>query len=335
VKLTALSVVVVCLSLQTGTAVPLAASEVDDSATIYFYRGAALTNAPASAVIDDDVVCSVRPEMFCVVEVRPGKHGVGQGGFQENITVEPGHEYYSTFKPIHIIPWEIDPGWRLVPSERGQKEIRGLKREEIVVPPGVFPRNNYNYAHLETIQLRLGERVEMSFVYSYTNESASDCVLTDSSATLVEEKYNGEWVKSSDYHLKYPLVAPAGKRVLLIMSVSSDYWGPLRKGEEPSRQTIASFLKEKDRTNQFFVFDPSNRMKVRFLVSTDAFILSSNKAFEIVGHFPEYFAVRPERKACFEALGASESSSQTGGSKRSSGDWTGCLIDGDTPRGLM
>ena len=66
-KLIALSVVVVCLSLQIGTAEPIIASEVDNSALIYFYRGIALTNHPASVFIDDDEVCSVRPQMFCVV----------------------------------------------------------------------------------------------------------------------------------------------------------------------------------------------------------------------------------------------------------------------------
>jgi hypothetical protein len=260
------------------------AVNLNESAVIYFYRQSALTNHPASVFIDDDEVCSVHPEMFCVVEVRPGKHGVAQFSTaysQVQIAIEPGLEYYSTFKPINILPLENNPGWRLVPSERGQKEILGLKREEIAVPAGVFPRDEF--AHFETIQVRFGDRVETTFVYSYTNRSASDYVLKDGlSATLVEEN-QGDWMKSPDFRLNYPLIAPAGKRVLLMLSVSYEYSAPLKKGEQPNPQEIASFLKEKDTTrdhHRFFVFDTSNRMKVHFVVRWEP------KA-EIVGNFPE------------------------------------------------
>jgi len=323
-KPTALSVVVVCLSLQTVTAKPIPPSEVDESAVIYFYRGIALTNHPTSVFIDDDEVCSIRPQMFCVVKVRPGKHGVAQFSknayTQKEVSVEPGREYYFNFRPNNLLLIE-DPGWKLVPPESGQKEIRGLRQEEIVVPPGVFPKGILGLgdaAHFETILVRLADRVEASFVYSYTNGSASDYVIQDGlTATLVEVKGWGEWSRNPDYRLNYPLIAPAGKKVLLTLSVNYDYAAPLKKGEEPTPQKLASFLK--DRTSNlysFFVFDPSNRMKVRFFAGWKP------KADEVFGHFPQFFThVGPKRRPCFSAIYAT---GPVGDSSKEA--WKACLI---------
>ena len=307
-KLTALSVVVVCLSLQAGTAVPLAASEVDDSAVIYFYRGIALTNHPASVYIDEDEVCSVRPNMFCAVHVKPGNHGFAQFpkvadlGKQESVFIEPGREYYFAFKPNNATPWICilmastceDSGWRLVPPERGKKEIRGLKQEEIVVPPGVFSPLG-DTAHFETILVRLGDRVETSFIYSAADYGVKD----GQSATLVEVKNWGDWSRNPDYHLNYPVTAPVSGKVLLILSVSYDYAAPLKKGEEPTPEEVASFLRAKmSSLYYFFVFDPSNGMKVNFFPG-----LGKPKADEVFGHFPQYFThIGPERRPCFSAI---------------------------------
>src|SRR5262249_19144210 len=264
-KLTALSVVVVCLSLQAVTAKPIPASEIEVTAVIYFYRGIALTNHPASVYIDEDEVCSVHPKMFCVVDVKPGNHGFAQfskrseSGKQESVFIEPGREYYFAFKPNNFVPLACGlmngycevSGWRLVLPESGKKEIRGLKQEEIVVPPGVF--SGTDRAHFETILVRLGDRVETSFVFS-----ASDYGVKDrQSATLVEVKGWGDWIRNTKYHFNYPVTAPVRGNVLLTLSVSYDYAAPLKKGEEPTPEKLASFLRTKTSSlYYFFVFNP-------------------------------------------------------------------------------
>jgi hypothetical protein len=325
-KLTALSVVVVCLSLQTFTAKPILASEVDDSAVIYFYRGIALTNHPASVYIDEDNVCSVRPKMFCAVDVKPGNHGFAQFpknadlGIQEKVSIEPGREYFFAFKPNNAIPLGCalmaayceDSGWRLVPPERGKKEIRGLKQEEIVVPPGVFSATDT--AHFETILVRLGDRVETSFIYSTSEYGVKD----GQSATLVEVKSWGDWTRNPDYHLNYPVTAPVRGTVLLTLSVSYDYAAPLKKGEEPTPEKVASFLRAKiSNLYYFFVFDPSNRMMVSFFPG-----FGEPKADEVFGHFPRYFtSIGPERRRCFSAIYATGT---VGDSSEEA--WKACLL---------
>jgi len=80
------------------------------------------------------------------------------------------------------------------------------------------------------------------------------------------------------------VTAPVGKKVLLTLLVSYDYSAALRKGEEPSPQKLASFVK--DRTSslyRFFLFDPSSRMKVNFNAGWKP------KSSEVVGHSPEFF----------------------------------------------
>ena len=323
-KLIALSVVVVCLSLQIGTAEPITSSEVDNSALIYFYRGIALTNHPASVFIDDDEVCSVRPQMFCVVGVRPGKHGIAQfstaADSQESVSVKAGSEYYFSFKPDNVKPWLCaffaatceDPGWRNVSSERGQKEIQGLKQEEIVVPPGVFSKTDF--ANFESILVRLGDRVETSFIYS----AASYSIENRRSATLVEVKSWGDWTRNPDYHLSYPLTAPARGKVLLTLSVNYDYAAPLKRGQHPTPEELASFLHAKiSSLYYFFVYDPSSGTKVNFFAG-----LGKPKADEVFGHFPQYFThVGPERRSCFSTIDAARLAGDS-----SDEAWKACLI---------
>ena len=317
---------------------PQAQPKTSDKATIYFYRKGAVTKNPATAFVDDEQVCSVRPKMFCAVEVMPGEHGAGQfsknASQQEKVTVEPSHHYYFSFKPDNVTPWVCamlvgsceDPGWRLVPPERGQKEIESLRQEEIVVPPGIFSRGLFGLgdtAHFETILVRFGDRIEMFIVYSYTNTSQADYVLNDGqSATLVEVKGNGEWVKNPDYHFEYPVTSPAGRKVLLTLMVSYEYSTALRKGEEPSPQKLATFVK--DRTSslyRFFLFDPSSRMKVNFFAGWKP------KSSEVVGHFPEYFTnIEPGRKSCFSHLKGPGENGLTGDSRAEADSWKTCLI---------
>jgi len=311
---------------------------LQDKATIYFYRKGAITRNPASAFVDDEQVCSVHSQMFCAVEVKRGEHGAAQfsknASQQEKVTIESGQEYYFSFKPDNVTPWVCallagsceDPGWRLVPPDRGQKEIQDLKREEIVVPPGIFSKGVIglgDQAHFETIQVSLRDRVDMSIVYSYTNMSESDYVVNyGESATLVEVKASGEWAKNPDYRLKYPVTAPVGKKVLLTLLVSYDYSAALRKGEEPSPQKLASFVK--DRTSslyRFFLFDPSSRMKVNFNAGWKP------KSSEVVGHSPEFFTnIGPERKSCFSQLKGLGENGPNGDPGAEAEGWKACLI---------
>jgi len=225
-----------------------------------------------------------------------------------------------------------DPGWRSVPPERGQKEIRSLKQEEIVVPPGVFPKGSFgldNFALFETIRVRLSDRVETSLVYSYANDSTSDYILKDAaSATLVEVKEWGDWIRNPDYRIDYPVLAPAGKTVLLMLSASYDYSGPLKKGEEPTPQEIAAFLRDRaGNLYRFFMFDPLSLMKVSFSPG------EKPNALEIFGHFPEYFThIGPKRRACFSML---DTIGIRGSAGDATGDWKTCLIGADGRRLLQ
>jgi hypothetical protein len=304
------------------------------AAFVYLYRHDAITSHPAAGFVDLDQVCSVHPEMFCVVEIEPGEHGIGQfsgpvGGGQKLLMLEGGKDYFFSFKPNNAADWGCamlagscpDVGWRLMPEEVGRREIEGMKREEITVTPRLLARHGYfanDLGKFESIAVHLGDRVTVSFLYSLENRTGADYRMPDaSSALLVRVSKLDDWRKDSELHLESPPNLPAGGKALLALTRVYDYSDVLSKGVEPTPKAIAAFLRERTRDLQmFFIVDPQSGRQMFFLNS------SKLKDSEVLGRHPEYYTdLNRERKSCLAKYFAAIKTEPPDGAK----SWPACI----------
>jgi len=302
------------------------------AAIVYFYRHRAATSNPAAATVDLDQVCSVHPEMFCVVEIEPGEHRVGQGDpvgrGQKLLMLERGKDYFFSFKPNNVADWGCamlagscpDVGWRMMPEEVGLREIEGMKREEVTVTPRLLAHHGYfanDVGKFESIAVHLGDRVTVSFLYSLENRTGADYRMPDtSSALLVRVSNRDDWTKDSELHLEAPPNIPVGSTALLALTGSYDYSDLLSKGQEPTSKAITAFLRERTRDLQkFFIVDPLTGHQIFFFNS------SKLKDVEVLGRHPEYYTdLNRKRKSCLAKYFTETESSD--GAK----SWPACFV---------
>jgi len=313
-------------------------------AKIYFYRKEALLPWAETAFIDEFEVCRVTPEKFCVVVVKSGGHGIGQTpstsqdvSGQRRYTIDSELEYYFAFAPNR---WAelgcgllggscIDSGWKPIPVERGREEIKNLKQEEIAVspgPPNSLPRRSlFGYvADFETIGLRLGDRVEASFIYALTNYADPEYRLPEeSSALLVTQTKVGGWARNEQYHVQYPrpLSVPKGQTIRLTISAAYEYSEKLRKGEEPNPGKITAFLRQKiDGVDGFLLFDVNRRFDM-FLPGGWRF-----KTSEVYARPPQFFSdIRPELRSCLEKIDIIDQAALPGSAGDKAEQWNTCF----------
>jgi hypothetical protein len=308
------------------------------AAIVYLYRHQALTPHPASAFVDLDQVCSVHPEMFCVVEIEPGEHGIGQfagpvGGGQNQLRLEAGKEYFFSFKPNNAADWGCailagaceDAGWRPMPEEVGRHEIQGLKREDVTVTPRLLARHGYfanEHGHFESIAIHLADRVTVTFLYSLESPNGGNPSVPDmSSALLVRVSNWDEWSTDSGFRIHVPSNVLPGHKVLLAITGEYNYSDPLSKGVEASPKAIIAFLRDQTRDlHMFFVVDPPSGRQIFFLNS------SKLKDSEVLGHYPYYYTdVRSERKSCLARYFDATKDESPGEAK----DWPYCFGSSD------
>jgi hypothetical protein len=308
------------------------------AAIVYLYRHRAITSHPASAFVDLDQVCSVHPEMFCVVEIEPGEHGIGQfvgpvGGGQNHLKLEAGKEYFFSFKPNNVADWGCamlagscpDAGWRPMPEGVGRREIQGLKREEVTVTPRLLARHGYfanELGQFESIAIHLADRVTITFLYSLESPNGGNPSIPDmSSALLVRVSNWDEWSTDSGFRIQVPSNVLPGHKALWAITGDYNYSDPLSKGVEAGAKAIIGFLRKQTRDLRlFFVVDPPSGRQIFFLNN------SNLKDSEVWGRYPYYYTdVKGERKSCLARYFDATKAESSGEVK----DWPYCLDSSD------